>query len=266
MSTLTNAALITESNNSTPLEAHEKMMAFNPEEHYETITPLSKKALHRKALEKILITKQEKKIFFNKEDVWRKEFSPSSNNSSSSWWLEDNSYGSALITFIKDLSLIQFLRQTSGNTNDLIQINKYIKQQDYNIVQNKISLVPQKTTLAHDYISLTELWHEYANTAIFILILMTGIRMLMPTIYQLLTFKKKRRRRRNNAIIKTAPGNDKKNVPTILLTGHGRALKGSQHIIETEECQRSSRHHHSPHSHRRHRPKRSLLRKCIDFF
>lgn len=207
-------------------------------------------------LEDVLLAQQEVKMLVNQADTWVKDVLFDDSN----WRLEDSIYGSAAILFINDSSLIRFLKKLDGDSDDINQIREQLERQD---IPDKEAVSETESGLLGGYFSIMEFWNEYASTLI-ILVLSIAVLVEVFKFFSKALKPKEKHKSRRGSRRSSRRVRKKESSPSISLPAHARVASSrstNSDVIRGEKYKHSSRRHHH---NRRHRVKRSWVRKVLD--
>lgn len=222
----------------------------------EQLKVLAHNVFSDETLEDVLLAQQEVKMLVNQADAWVKDVLFDDSN----WRLEDSIYGSAAILFINDSSLIRFLKKLDGDSGEINQIRKQLERQD---VPDKEAVSETESGLMGGYFSVMEFWNEYAGILIIWVVSIAIILEAFNFFSKALKPKEKRKSRRDSRR-SSRRVRKKESSPSISLPAHGRVASSRSanfDVTRGEKYKHSSRRHHH---NRRHRVKRSWVRKVLD--
>ncbi len=161
-------------------------------------------------LNDVLMAREEVKMLLKLTNAWIKEVLFDDRN----WRLEDSIYGSAAIMFIKDSSLIRFLKKLDGNPDGINRTRKYSEQQ--NNSHDNLG-IETDAGLVQGNFGVLEFWNKYSGLFFYIVLPIIILREVYKLISNTLKPKKKHNSRRG-PIKKSRHTNKKERISDIPLS------------------------------------------------
>ncbi len=166
---------------------HNQSLSFH---NSQDLKMLAHNMFGEQTLNDVLKVREEVKMLLDLTDTWIKEVLFDDRN----WRLEDSIYGSVAIMFIRDSSLIRFLKKLEGNFASANRTGKYSEQQ--NNVHNNL-VMEADADIQRSY-GIMDFWNKYSGVFIYLVFPIIIVREVYKLISNTSKSKKKQHSRRGS--------------------------------------------------------------------